>query len=191
MSIRTEEAYLRWIEEFLRFHRDKSGKWIHPGEMGSLEINEYLTVSDIPGSPPPCRGQHPEPGVLGFIVLIRQSPGNPDSSRCCPCAAARTIAGGWLWSVALDRPQCHFQNWGSKIRPQPTNAAHTRSVGRSCDSHRGAVLSDTVVTVIDREKTFLQEAAEETEKLMARKGIARAGMMAHRCHLCRVLFVAR
>jgi integron integrase len=43
MSIRTEEAYLRWIEEFLRFHRDKSGKWVHPGEMSSLEISEYLT----------------------------------------------------------------------------------------------------------------------------------------------------
>ena len=28
MSIRTEEAYLRWIEEFLRFHRDKCGKWV-------------------------------------------------------------------------------------------------------------------------------------------------------------------
>ena len=43
MSIRTEEAYLRWIEEFLRFHRDKCGKWVHPAEMGNAEINAYLT----------------------------------------------------------------------------------------------------------------------------------------------------
>lgn len=43
MSIRTEEAYLRWIEEFLRFHRDKAGKWVHPSEMGGLEISDYLT----------------------------------------------------------------------------------------------------------------------------------------------------
>ena len=43
LSIRTEEAYLRWIEEFLRYHRDKCGKWVHPGEMGNQEINVYLT----------------------------------------------------------------------------------------------------------------------------------------------------
>jgi hypothetical protein len=43
MSIRTEEAYLRWIEEFLRFQRDKVGKWVHPGELGSLAVTEYLT----------------------------------------------------------------------------------------------------------------------------------------------------
>jgi hypothetical protein len=43
LSIRTEEAYLRWIEEFLRFQRDKFGKWVHPSEIGSSEIAESLT----------------------------------------------------------------------------------------------------------------------------------------------------
>lgn len=43
MSIRTESAYLGWIERFIRFHRDKSGRWIHPAEMGNDEINAFLT----------------------------------------------------------------------------------------------------------------------------------------------------
>lgn len=43
MSIRTEESYLRWIEKFLRFHFAQQGKWIHPAEMGDLEINQFLT----------------------------------------------------------------------------------------------------------------------------------------------------
>ena len=30
MSIRTEEAYLRWIEQFLRFHKEMDGAWVHP-----------------------------------------------------------------------------------------------------------------------------------------------------------------
>ena len=43
LSIRTEQAYLHWIENFLRYHRNKSGKWIHQTEMGNRQINEYLT----------------------------------------------------------------------------------------------------------------------------------------------------
>ena len=42
-SIRTEDSYLRWIEEFLRFEKDRSGQWRHPREMGNDEINRYLT----------------------------------------------------------------------------------------------------------------------------------------------------
>jgi hypothetical protein len=43
MSIRTEEAYCQWIERFLRFHKEQSGQWRHPAEMGSDEINAFLT----------------------------------------------------------------------------------------------------------------------------------------------------
>ena len=43
MSIRTEESYLRWIEEFLRYERTRTGEWRHPREMGSEEITRYLT----------------------------------------------------------------------------------------------------------------------------------------------------
>ncbi|MDX1944409.1 MAG: integron integrase [Pirellulaceae bacterium] len=43
LSIRTEEAYCQWIERFLRFHKDLAGQWRHPAEMGSDEINAFLT----------------------------------------------------------------------------------------------------------------------------------------------------
>ncbi|MBM4074844.1 MAG: integron integrase [Planctomycetes bacterium] len=43
MSIRTEEAYLRWIEEYLRYFKDRNSEWIHPTEMGNSEINQFLT----------------------------------------------------------------------------------------------------------------------------------------------------
>lgn len=43
MSIRTEKAYLGWIERFVRFHRDQKGEWVHPAHMGNDEINVFLT----------------------------------------------------------------------------------------------------------------------------------------------------
>ena len=43
MSIRTEEAYVRWITEFLRFIKQQTGEWRHPRLLGNLEVNEYLT----------------------------------------------------------------------------------------------------------------------------------------------------
>lgn len=43
MAIRTEKAYLRWIERFLLFHKANTGHWTHPAEMGSDEINSFLT----------------------------------------------------------------------------------------------------------------------------------------------------
>ncbi len=42
-SIRTEEAYLRWITEFLKFHREKTGQWQHPSALASPAVNEFLT----------------------------------------------------------------------------------------------------------------------------------------------------
>jgi len=43
MSVRTEKAYVQWIERFLRFHRSRVGQWRHPQEMGNPEINQFLT----------------------------------------------------------------------------------------------------------------------------------------------------
>ena len=43
MSIRTEESYLNWIVRFLEFHRQRRGDWVHPGELGDDDVNEFLT----------------------------------------------------------------------------------------------------------------------------------------------------
>ena len=42
-SKRTEIAYVKWIKDFLVFHKKRSGNWVHPTELGNQGINEYLT----------------------------------------------------------------------------------------------------------------------------------------------------
>ena len=42
-SPRTEESYVRWIERFLRFHRNTAGKWIHPRDMTAEHVESFLT----------------------------------------------------------------------------------------------------------------------------------------------------
>ena len=43
MAKRTENAYVHWIFEFLRFHKNKLGQWKHPKQLGNNQINEYLS----------------------------------------------------------------------------------------------------------------------------------------------------
>ncbi len=44
MSIRTEESYIRWILDYLRYFKEQRGDWVHPSELGNDEINEFLTM---------------------------------------------------------------------------------------------------------------------------------------------------
>src|SRR5262245_4826332 len=41
-SLRTEEAYVLWARRFLKFHRDRSGAWKHPRELGATEVGLFL-----------------------------------------------------------------------------------------------------------------------------------------------------
>ena len=41
-SLRTEEAYTGWVLRFLKFHRDQSGEWKHPRDLGSAEVVGFL-----------------------------------------------------------------------------------------------------------------------------------------------------
>ncbi len=41
-SIRTERAYIKWIRDFLHFHKHFAGDWIHPKEMDGTHISQYL-----------------------------------------------------------------------------------------------------------------------------------------------------
>ena len=43
LTKRTIQTYCRWVEEFLRFHHDRTGHWIHPREMGEKEVEAFLT----------------------------------------------------------------------------------------------------------------------------------------------------
>jgi integron integrase len=41
-SLRTEEAYVLWARRYLQFHRDRSGGWKHPRDMGATEVGAFL-----------------------------------------------------------------------------------------------------------------------------------------------------
>lgn len=40
---RTERAYLDWVTNYLRFHREAQGDWVHPRELGAAGIEAFLT----------------------------------------------------------------------------------------------------------------------------------------------------
>src|ERR1019366_5469224 len=41
-SLRTEEAYGQWVRRYLKFHRDATGTWIHPRELGPADVVAFL-----------------------------------------------------------------------------------------------------------------------------------------------------
>jgi integron integrase len=43
LAPRTIPTYKRWVEEFLRFHHDRLGRWVHPQEMSEAEVEAFLT----------------------------------------------------------------------------------------------------------------------------------------------------
>ena len=43
MSLRTEKAYLQWMDELFRFEHQRLGKWVHPETMSSDDVNRFLT----------------------------------------------------------------------------------------------------------------------------------------------------
>lgn len=42
-SLRTEQSYADWVVRFLKFHRDRSGGWRHPRELGGAEVGAFLS----------------------------------------------------------------------------------------------------------------------------------------------------
>src|SRR5262245_29460890 len=41
-SYRTEQCYVAWIEQFIRFHRTPVG-WQHPDKLGPADVERFLT----------------------------------------------------------------------------------------------------------------------------------------------------
>ncbi|MEO0587691.1 MAG: tyrosine-type recombinase/integrase [Planctomycetota bacterium] len=42
-SFRTEQSYARWIERYLRFHRERAGRWVPPEVLGEEGVEVFLT----------------------------------------------------------------------------------------------------------------------------------------------------
>jgi site-specific recombinase XerD len=43
LAQRTTQTCNRWVQEFLRFHRQRAGRWIHPRDMGAADVEAFLT----------------------------------------------------------------------------------------------------------------------------------------------------
>jgi integron integrase len=41
-SYETEQTYVRWVEQYLRFHKG-DGPWRHPAELGAAAVEQFLT----------------------------------------------------------------------------------------------------------------------------------------------------
>jgi site-specific recombinase XerD len=41
-ALRTEECYVRWVEQFIRFHKGPDG-WRHPRDLGGPEVEQFRT----------------------------------------------------------------------------------------------------------------------------------------------------
>jgi len=43
LAPKTMAVYVQWIEQFVRFHYDRTGGWQHPSQMGEREVEAFLT----------------------------------------------------------------------------------------------------------------------------------------------------
>jgi hypothetical protein len=83
-SVRTEEAYVRWIKRFTLFHGKR-----HPLEMGADEITRFLSALAVQGH---VSASTPKSGALcaDLSVPPRPWPKVGLGRRCCPRQAPST-----------------------------------------------------------------------------------------------------
>ena len=39
----TEECYRHWVEDYLHYHRNQAGRWVHPDQLREREVEFYLS----------------------------------------------------------------------------------------------------------------------------------------------------
>ena len=42
LSLRTEQEYWNWMVRYLKFHRDQSGNWRHPRDLGTPAVTPHV-----------------------------------------------------------------------------------------------------------------------------------------------------
>ncbi len=89
-SLRTEEAYVGWVRRFILFHGKR-----HPQEMGTAEINRFLTDLAVSGHVAASTQNQArsallflyqqvlgvELGILGNDIVLDKRPGSPSTPR--------------------------------------------------------------------------------------------------------------
>ena len=43
LSSRTETTYWEWVVRFLKYHKERTGGWLHPRNLGSQGVTPFLT----------------------------------------------------------------------------------------------------------------------------------------------------
>ena len=105
LSIRTEAAYLNWMERFLRFHRQLAGRWVHPSEMGNSEINAYLTHLAVEGQ---VAASTQNQAFSALLFLFREVLKTEfEVNAVCPLSSAWTRSGG----CSIDFRQARCRCW--------------------------------------------------------------------------------
>lgn len=82
LAARTIPTYKRWVEEFLRFHHDRTGRSIHPQEMGEPEVEAFLTHLAV-NRRVAASTQNQALGALRFLYrhVVRKDLGSLDAVR--------------------------------------------------------------------------------------------------------------
>jgi integron integrase len=82
----TETLYLKWIREFLQFHRARRAAWVHPLDMGAAEVEQFLTALAVERHISPSTQNQALSAMLFLYQHVLQRPlGRLDAIR-----AART-----------------------------------------------------------------------------------------------------
>jgi len=80
-SALTEVIYAYWVREFIPFHEAKSGTCHHPGELGSIEVYQFLTHLAVDKNVA-ASTQNQGLSALGFFDAPTSHPRNSHSKNC-------------------------------------------------------------------------------------------------------------
>jgi integron integrase len=75
MSLRTEKAYVNWMEELFRFEKERCGRWIQPANMGSEEVNRFVTHLAVDRN---VAASTQNQALSAFLFLFRKVLGRDD-----------------------------------------------------------------------------------------------------------------
>src|SRR5262245_56239318 len=104
-SYRTEQCYVRWIEQYIRFHRNAAG-WQHPDTLGADDVERFLTSLAVDRRVS-ASTQNQALGALLFLYrdVLRREVGAFDAvrarrSRYAPTVLSRSETATLLQALA-------------------------------------------------------------------------------------------
>lgn len=81
LAFSTEKAYVEWIERFVRFHRDRKGTWVHPRNIPSRGVNDFLSYLANERKVSPSTQNQALAALLFLYTKVLDSPLQFDADR--------------------------------------------------------------------------------------------------------------